>query len=113
MSFLSYDSTRPWAKAIKTAVATKKMPPWYADPHGGKFANDPTLSADTIATLVAWADNGAPAGNAADAPAPLSWVEGWRIGKPDAVFKVPVAFDVPASGTIDRARWPSALATQS
>src|SRR5579863_7060842 len=27
MSFMSYDSTRPWAKAIKQAVATKKMPP--------------------------------------------------------------------------------------
>jgi hypothetical protein len=39
-SFLSYESTRPWAKAIKTAVLTKKMPPWFADPHFGKFAND-------------------------------------------------------------------------
>jgi hypothetical protein len=39
-SFLTYDSTRPWAKAIKTAVLTKKMPPWFADPHYGRFAND-------------------------------------------------------------------------
>jgi len=23
---------RPWAKAIKVAVATRKMPPWFADP---------------------------------------------------------------------------------
>src|SRR5579862_9460074 len=54
MSFTSYESTRPWAKAIKTAVATKKMPPWFADPHVGNFANDPTLSPETVATLVAW-----------------------------------------------------------
>ena len=26
MSFLSYESTRPWAKAMKTAVVTRKMP---------------------------------------------------------------------------------------
>ena len=39
MAFLNYDETRPWAKAIKTAVVTKKMPPWYADPHFGKFSN--------------------------------------------------------------------------
>ena len=101
MSLLTYDSTRPWAKAIKTAVATKKMPPWFADPHVGKFGNDPTLSADTIATLVNWADAGAPAGNPADAPAPLTWVEGWRIGKPDAVIKIPQAIEIPASGTVD------------
>jgi mono/diheme cytochrome c family protein len=35
MSFLTYESTRPWAKAIKSAVVTKKMPPWFADPQHG------------------------------------------------------------------------------
>src|SRR5271156_5442046 len=43
MSFMTYESTRPWAKAIKSAVASKKMPPWFADPHHGKFANDRSL----------------------------------------------------------------------
>src|SRR5579863_8206335 len=32
MSFLSYQSTRPWAQAMKAAVAARKMPPWFADP---------------------------------------------------------------------------------
>ena len=32
MSFLTYEATRPWAKAIKEAVLTRKMPPWFADP---------------------------------------------------------------------------------
>jgi hypothetical protein len=31
MSFLTYKETRPWAKAMKTAVASRKMPPWFAD----------------------------------------------------------------------------------
>ena len=31
MSFLTYQGTRPWAKAMKAAVVTKKMPPWSAD----------------------------------------------------------------------------------
>jgi len=101
MSFLTYDSTRPWAKAIKTAVLTKKMPPWYADPHYGKFSNDRSLSQAEIDTLVSWADNGAQAGSPKDAPKPIDWVEGWRIGKPDMVISMPVAFSVPASGTID------------
>src|SRR5690349_8918561 len=44
MSFLTYDQTRPWAKAMKQAVLSKQMPPWYADPHVGKFSNDRTLT---------------------------------------------------------------------
>src|SRR5437868_5147828 len=43
MSFLDYKQTRPWAKAIKTAVVQKKMPPWFADPHYGKFSNERKL----------------------------------------------------------------------
>lgn len=101
MSFLTYESTRPWAKAIKTAVATKKMPPWFADPHYGKFANDRTMSASEMNTLVSWVDSGAKAGNAKDAPAPANFVEGWAIGKPDVVLEMPAAFNIPASGTID------------
>src|ERR1700730_14805934 len=100
MSFLDYETTRPWAKAIKTAVLTKKMPPWFADPHYGKFSNDRSMAQPDIDTLVSWADTGAPAGNPKDAPKPIDWVEGWRIGKPDQVISMPVAVDVPASGTI-------------
>ena len=101
MSFLDYETTRPWAKAIKTAVLTKKMPPWFADPHYGKFSNDRSMAQPEIDTLVSWADTGAQAGNPKDAPKPMDWVEGWRIGKPDQVISMPVAVDVPASGTID------------
>ena len=31
MSLLSYTEARPWAKAIKAAVVTEKMPPWFAE----------------------------------------------------------------------------------
>ena len=44
MSFMTYQETRPWAKAIKTAVLSKKMPPWYADPKYGHFQNERRLS---------------------------------------------------------------------
>jgi hypothetical protein len=101
MSFMSYESTRPYAKAIKGAVITKKMPPWFADPAHGKFANDRSLAETDIKTLVAWADTGAKAGNPHDAPKPIAFTEGWVIGQPDKVFEIPTAFEVPTSGTID------------
>lgn len=72
-----------------------------ADSHFGRFSNDRTLSEADMKTLVAWVDAGAPEGNPQGAPAPVHWVEGWNIGKPDVVFEMPRDFDVPASGTID------------
>jgi hypothetical protein len=35
MSLLTYQDARPWAKSIRQAVLTKKMPPWFADPNYG------------------------------------------------------------------------------
>jgi hypothetical protein len=101
MSFMTYDQVRPWAKAMKTAVVTKKMPPWSADPHYGKFSNDRSLSQEDMVTLVAWVDGGAAAGNPKDAPTPRQYTEGWQIGKPDVVFELPTPIDVPASGIVD------------
>jgi len=101
MSLLTYNEARPWAKSVKQAVMTKKMPPWFADPHYGKFSNDRAIAQADIDTLVSWVDSGAPAGNPKDEPKPIEWVEGWRIGKPDVMLTMTKAFHVPASGTID------------
>jgi hypothetical protein len=98
MSFLGYSETRPWAKAMKQAVVTKKMPPWFAEK--GHFANDRTLTDDEISTLARWADNGAPEGDAKDKPAPLAFQDGWNI-QPDLIVEMPKEFQVAASGTIN------------
>jgi hypothetical protein len=97
MSFLSYQSTRPWAKAMKAAVLTKKMPPWFADMNESQahFLNNSSLTAGEIEVLERWADNGAPEGDAKDAPAPIQWpADGWFI-QPDRVIKGPT-YTVPA-----------------
>ena len=100
MPFLSYEGTRPWAKAIKTAVLSKQMPPWFADPKYGHFTNERRLSEADIATLAAWANNGAPEGDAKDRPAPRDFREGWNI-RPDLIFKFPKPFSIPAKGTVE------------
>src|SRR6202163_2680522 len=99
MSFLSYQTTRPWAKAIKTAILTKKMPPWGADARYGHFANDPSLTAGEIDTIMKWVDNGALEGDARDAPPAVQWPEGWR-SKPDVVVSLP-AIPVSAKGYVE------------
>ncbi len=101
MSLGTYTETRPWAKAIRQAVVTRKMPPWNAYGPQGKFRNDPSLSQAQIDTVIAWVDSGAPEGNAKDAPPARTFTEGWTIGTPDAIFDMPKAYDVPAAGTIE------------
>jgi hypothetical protein len=77
-SFLSYESTRPWAESIKEKVVKREMPPWPADPKGSlKFRNDPRLSEKEIETLVNWVKAGAPKGNDAELPPPPNFPEGW------------------------------------
>ena len=100
MSFMTFDDARPWARAIKAKTMAREMPPWGADPHVGKFANDPSLSAAEIATLAAWVDGGAVEGNKADLPKAPTFVEGWAMGKPDLIFEMVEPFNVPADGTV-------------
>src|SRR5580704_3722712 len=101
MALMNYEQTRPWAKAIKANVLEGKMPPWPADPHYGKFANDRSLSRPELDTLSALADSGAAEGKASDAPPPRAFVAGWNISQPDVVLKMPEAFGIPAKGTLD------------
>src|SRR5580700_6560697 len=58
MAFVDYQSTRPWAKAMKQAVVTRSMPPWFADPHVGKFSNDRSLPESAIRMMGAWGGGG-------------------------------------------------------
>ena len=102
MSFETYSDVRPWARAIKAAVASREMPPWHLDKTVGiqDFKNDRSLSDDQIDTIVQWVDAGAPMGDAADMPAPVEWPEGeeWnfvdRFGEPDLIVRSP-AYTVP------------------
>jgi hypothetical protein len=77
------------------------MPPWFADPQYGHFANNPSLSRSEIDTLVAWVDGGTPVGDAKELPPPKQFAEGWTIPKPDIVFQLPRPFHVPATGILE------------
>jgi hypothetical protein len=101
MPLLNYRQTRPWAKAIREAVVLKKMPPWFAEPGYGPFANDRSLSPEDIETLVKWSEAGAPEGDPRDAQSAPKWLEGWNIPKPDVVLEMPRPFPLPASGEVD------------
>lgn len=101
MSLLTYDEARPWARSIRRTVSERRMPPWFADPHVGAFANDASLSDREIEIITQWADAGAPQGDPADRPPLPAYADGWRIGTPDLVLAMPKPFELPAAGPID------------
>lgn len=100
MPLMTYQQVRPWAKAIRESVKLKRMPPWFADPQHGSFANDPSLSSLEIDTISSWVAGGAQAGRKQDAPRPVQWSSGWRI-QPDLVLEMPQPFPIPAKAEID------------
>jgi hypothetical protein len=101
MSLVKFDDARPWAKSIRNRVASRTMPPWGADPAHGVFKNDPRLTDKEIATILAWVDGGAPKGDDKDMPQTPSFVDGWTIGQPDAVFAMKEPFQIPATGVVE------------
>jgi len=105
MSLVTYEETRPWAKAIRQRVIARNMPPWHLDKTVGiqEFQNDRSLSEAQIAAIVRWVDSGAPQGNPKDMPPPKAFPEdeGWQLakvyGQPDLVLKSD-PYTMPAHG---------------
>ncbi|HEX4749004.1 MAG TPA: thiol-disulfide isomerase [Bryobacteraceae bacterium] len=100
MPLETYKQARFYAAAISDAVQKRSMPPWFADPCCGHFANDPSLTPQQIETISAWVTARAPEGSPGDAPPPVHWTTGWSIEKPDVVFQMPIAKQLPATGDV-------------
>lgn len=98
---MTYQQTKNWAAAIRADVANRKMPPWFADPCCGRFANNPWLSAEQVSTIEHWVAAGAPVGDTKDSPPGLHWTEGWNIAPPDLVLKMPTPVALPATGDVE------------
>jgi Copper type II ascorbate-dependent monooxygenase, C-terminal domain len=104
--FTTYAEVKPFARSIREKVRTREMPPWFVDPHFAAtssihFANDPSLSEKEIATISAWADAHAPAGNLADAPPSPQWTQAWNIPQPDAILRMPQPVKIPPQGDVE------------
>jgi hypothetical protein len=97
----TYEETRRYAGAIRTATQKRTMPPWFAEKGVGRFLDDPSLSENEIASLAAWAESGAPAGNPSDAPPGGKWSERWTIPEPDTTVSMTEGVKIPANGQVD------------
>ena len=98
----SYDDIQGWEDMILEVIDQGRMPPWFADPNHGKFANDARLSDQEKQLIATWIENGMPEGDPADLPEPPKFTVGWQIPEPDQVFQMrSKPFQVPAEGVVD------------
>jgi len=119
MSLATYDEARPWAKAMKTELLERRMPPWNAVKGFGEFRNAPLLSQRDIDLIINWVEGGAPKGEDKELPDGPLFSTGWSLGKPDLVLslnetvKVRPDYDEYRTFTVDSAlsedRWLKAV----
>jgi hypothetical protein len=64
MPLATYGQARPWAKAVKVQVLSRRMPPWGPRKGYGEFRDDRSLSQEEIAVISSWVEGGAPEGDA-------------------------------------------------
>jgi hypothetical protein len=97
MSLVTYEETRPWARALREKVVSRAMPPFHATGAIGRYQHDPRLTDEEIATITKWVDSGAPKGNVKDLPKPRTWKNEWGQGQPDVVLTAKQPFTIKAS----------------
>lgn len=97
----NYKKVKGWTEMMKEVLLTRRMPPWHADPHVGKFQNDSSLTPEETRTLLQWVGQGAPRGEGVDplTNAPVAAAE-WPLGKPDYVIQLPAAEQIPSEGVL-------------
>ncbi|MSR47762.1 MAG: hypothetical protein EXS13_11995 [Planctomycetes bacterium] len=101
MELLDYDDAAGWAPTIAEVALAGRMPPWFANPRHGRFANERRLTETEKRTLQLFAEQGAPAGDPKDAPPRPTFADPeWRIADPDVVLELPEAQPIPAEGVV-------------
>jgi hypothetical protein len=95
-SVLAYRDVSQHARSIARAVTTRSMPPWKPVPGYGHFENERRLTLKEIQTISAWAQGGAPEGDPRRLPPVPHFTQGWQLGSPDLVARIPEPYLVAA-----------------
>ena len=90
-SLMSYNDAVAAASGIVDAVTENRMPPWPPDTTYRKFAHQRALTIQQKTALLNWINNGLPAGNLSNAPAPPVFPVGSAVNEtPNLVAQMPL-----------------------
>src|SRR5205823_6329467 len=95
----SYADVARRTRLIVAMTQSRRMPPWLPDAPYVTFAGERRLTDDQIAKIRRWAEQGALEGDARDLPSLPQFAEGWHLGEPDLVVKLPEPYLLPAEGS--------------
>jgi peroxiredoxin len=100
-ALMSYDEVVGWGEMIREVVSEERMPPWFANPKHGQFANDARLTDEEKLAIANWVENGCPEGDPSDLPEPRKFVDGWQIPQPhQIIYMSEKPYQVPAEGEV-------------
>jgi hypothetical protein len=88
----SPEEATTWAPAIADAVEARRMPPWQASDGCNEYENDFSLDDADVATIVAWAEGGAPLGDPAAASALDAPFTAPSLERTDLELRMPEAY---------------------
>jgi hypothetical protein len=97
-SLLSFAEVKEHARQIAKVTRSRYMPPWFAEPGYGEFANSRRLDDGQLELLQQWIADGCAEGAPADLPSPPHWTDDWMLGQPDLVVTLPQAYKLAAEG---------------
>ena len=94
----NYKEAKKHARQIADVTSDKIMPPWKPEAGHGDFLGERRLPEPQIRLIDQWAKAGAPEGDPAALPPLPKFTEGWMLGEPDLVVKIPEAYTLRAEG---------------
>jgi tetratricopeptide (TPR) repeat protein/mono/diheme cytochrome c family protein len=94
---LTYADAVKRADRIVEQTSRRHMPPWLPEPGELPIIGERRLRDDQIDAIQRWVKGGKEEGKAADLPAPPSWPDGWRLGRPDAIVTTARPFNLSPS----------------
>ena len=97
-NLLDYQDVKKHGRQLAEAAARRYMPPWLPEPGYGEFIGERTLTPEQIGLLQQWVSEGTREGAAEDLPPLPKWVEGWQLGEPDLVVKMPDVYTLGPEG---------------
>src|SRR5262245_25294636 len=92
---LTYRDPAKRADFLAEVTDSRRMPPWKPEPGFGSFHDEQRLTQEEIRRIADWAEAGAPEGDAKDLKPAPKFTEGWQLGTPDLVLKMPEPYSVP------------------
>lgn len=98
-SLTTFEEATQHAEMLVEVTQKRIMPPWMPGPNSEhRFVGERWLTDHELNLLKDWVAVGCPKGDEADLPPAPKFAEGWTLGTPDLIVKMPEPFTVPADG---------------